>query len=225
MAVFRFRVTFEDKEDIYRDIDINAAQTFEDLHAIIQRSIDFDNIHSASFFISDDHWKKGAEITLKETDIPTEENKGKRGTVRLMKKCKIAGFIDDPHQKFVYVYDFNAQWTLLVELIKIVKEESGDYPKIFKTVGVAPKQYKKAVVPPPVEDDVDDEADDVLDKKADKIFHADEEFDHDAHEGDGMGEEGEDDITDPEDEAEEGDDAEAEGDETFGAGEDFEEDR
>jgi hypothetical protein len=32
MAVYKLRVTFEEFEDIYRDIEIRASQTFYDLH-------------------------------------------------------------------------------------------------------------------------------------------------------------------------------------------------
>ena len=62
MAVYRFRVYLEENEDNYRDIDIRTVQTFEQFHTIIQESFKFDNKHSASFFVSDDYWRKGQEI-------------------------------------------------------------------------------------------------------------------------------------------------------------------
>ena len=42
MAVYRFRITFENFEEVYREIEIKSDQTFEDLHFAIQSSIGFD---------------------------------------------------------------------------------------------------------------------------------------------------------------------------------------
>jgi hypothetical protein len=147
MAVYRFKVTFEDNEDVYREIEIKSAQNFEDFHNTIVQSIGFDNQHDASFFISDDYWRKGEEIRLKQAE-------GKRQ----MNKCKMALLIDDPHQKFVYIYDPKAHWTFLVELLKIVPDDvKASYPKIAKTVGEAPKQHIATNVVPVVDEDEFDE--------------------------------------------------------------------
>lgn len=137
MAVYRFRVTFEDFDDVHRDIEIKSTQSFEDLHHVIHNSIGFDAASPASFYMSDDYWKKGKEISTREL---TEEEKSK---VALMKKARLCDFIADPHQKIYYIFDFNAMWTFRIELIKIfVNEEIGAaYPRCVKIIGEAPKQY------------------------------------------------------------------------------------
>lgn len=38
MAIYRFKIFLEDNEDVFRDIDIKAAQTFEQFHTIIQEA-------------------------------------------------------------------------------------------------------------------------------------------------------------------------------------------
>ena len=145
MAVYRFKVTFEDNEDIYREIEIKSTQNFEDFHNVIVQSIGFDNLHDASFFTSDDYWRKGEELRLK----PAEG-------IRQMNKCKIALLIDDPHQKFVYVYDPKTHWTFLVELLRIASDDAkASYPKCVKSAGEAPKQHKASSLAPPVSDDED----------------------------------------------------------------------
>ncbi len=146
MAVYRFRVCLEENEDIYRDIDIRTVQTFEQFHNIIQDSFKFDNKHSASFFVSDDYWRKGQEITLKKEDLPLEEDEIRKGVdpKKLMAEVKIAKFIEQPHQRFVYVYDPIVQWNFLIEMIKIADESPKvTYPVCIKTFGTAPKQYKQ----------------------------------------------------------------------------------
>lgn len=146
MAVYRFRVYLEENEDIYRDIDIRTVQTFEQFHNIIQDSFKFDNKHSASFFVSDDYWRKGQEITLKKEDLPLDEDeiRKKVDPKKLMADVKIAKFVEQPHQRFVYVFDLNVQWSFLIEMIKIADESPKvNYPVCIKSFGTAPKQYKQ----------------------------------------------------------------------------------
>jgi hypothetical protein len=38
MALYRFRITFEDYDDVTREIDIKSNQYFEDLHNAIHQS-------------------------------------------------------------------------------------------------------------------------------------------------------------------------------------------
>jgi hypothetical protein len=146
MAAYRFKVSLEDNEDIFRDIDVKAAHSFEHFHTIIQEAFKFDAKHSASFFVSDDYWRKGQEITLKKEDLPLEEDEIRKNVdpKKLMADTKIARYIEQPHQRFVYVFDPIVQWSFLIEMIKIVDENPKlTYPAIIKSYGTAPKQYKQ----------------------------------------------------------------------------------
>ena len=136
MAVYKFRVSFEYYDDISRDIDIKSNQTFADFHKAIHQSISFDGNASASFYMSNDYWHKGKEITHLEKDVKTE-------SVNLMEKSQLKNFIVDPHQKIYYVFNFEKPWTFHVELIKIVINEdaSVSYPLCTKSNGEAPKQF------------------------------------------------------------------------------------
>ncbi|MDF2436543.1 MAG: plasmid pRiA4b family protein [Bacteroidota bacterium] len=163
--VYRFKITFEDNEDVYREIEIKSTQTFEDFHNAIVQSISFDNMHDASFFISDDYYRKGEEIRLK----PAEG-------LRQMKKCKMALLIDDPHQKFVYVYDPKTQWTFMVELLKIVPDDvKASYPKVAKSVGEAPKQHKASTIVAPVDEEDFDDHEPHSDDEAYTLAHSEDE--------------------------------------------------
>jgi hypothetical protein len=149
MAVYRFRIIIEDNDDVYRDIDIKAAQTFEELHNTIQEAFKFDNKHAASFFVSDDYWRKHLEITLRKEDLPLtpEEIRLKVEPKKLMSEAKIAKYIETPHQRFVYVFDEKVQWTFLLEMMKITNEDAkAKYPLISKSIGTPPKQYKQLTV-------------------------------------------------------------------------------
>lgn len=142
MAIYRFRISFEDYDDIIREIDLLPKQTFLDLHKALHATTGYNPEVSSSFYVSNDHWKKGDEIAY----LP-DDGKKERG-VALMENSKLSKFIDDPHQKFYYVYNVSHPFDFHVQLIKILKEEAGkEYPFLFKNIGQAPKLPGTAVVP------------------------------------------------------------------------------
>lgn len=159
--VYRFRVTYEDHEDVYRDIEIKSSQNFQDFHSIIQQSIAFDNSKSATFFTSDDHWRKEEEILLE----PKKDDKKSKRHEEPVKRKAIADYVNDPHQKFIYVFDPDVEWTFQIELLKIIPDEKKDYPICVKSNGTAPKQYKETNLPPPPPEDEDEEPKKIKDEK------------------------------------------------------------
>jgi hypothetical protein len=137
MAVLKFRIYFEEDDSIYRDVAIKHTQTFLQLHQVILKAYEFDNKHQATFYRSNDNWQRGREISLAQYDKPYKV------APLLMENTAIGTEIKDPNQKFIYVYDFVKNWSFLVELIGVSKEESSkiDYPAMVKSEGIAPSQY------------------------------------------------------------------------------------
>src|SRR5689334_22586516 len=137
MAILKFRIYFEDDESVYRDVVIRHTQSFRDLHESILKSYEFDSKHKATFFRSNDHWQRGREISLEKYD------KEYRAEPLLMSETTIGSEIRDPNQKFIYLYDFNKNWSFLVELINVSKEENSrvTYPATVRVEGIAPSQY------------------------------------------------------------------------------------
>jgi len=137
MAILKFRIYFEEDDAVYRDIAIKHTQHFKDLHYAILKAWEFDNKHQATFYRSNDNWQQGREISFEQYDKPY------KAKPLLMADTTIGSEIFDTNQKFVYVYDFNKNWTFLVELINVSKEESSKitYPAVTRTEGIGPQQY------------------------------------------------------------------------------------
>ena len=137
MAILKFRIYWEEDDSIYRDIAIKHTQSFMDLHVAILKCYEFDNKHKATFFRSNDKWQRGKEITLEKYD------KKYQAEPLLMGDTKIASEIKDPNQKFIYVYDFNKNWTFQVELIHVNKDDSSknSLPHCMRSEGIGPSQY------------------------------------------------------------------------------------
>jgi hypothetical protein len=137
MAILRFRIYWEEDDSVYRDILIKHSHTFSDLHHEILRCFEFDNKHKATFYRSNDKWQRGKEITLEKYDRKYVAEP------LLMSETTIGSEIKDTNQKFIYVYDFNKNWTFMVELINVNKEESSkiSYPSCARSEGIGPSQY------------------------------------------------------------------------------------
>jgi hypothetical protein len=137
MAILKFRIYLEEDDSVYRDVAVRHTQSFLQLHQVILKAYEFDSKHQATFYRSNDHWQRGREITLQKYDKPY------RAEPLLMEATPIGSEIRDPNQKFIYAYDFVKNWSFLVELINVSKEESGklDYPAVVKAEGIAPSQY------------------------------------------------------------------------------------
>lgn len=137
--VYRFKVWFENNDEVIRWIDIKPSQTFLDFHNAIQDAIGFDKKELASFYISDSKWKRLFEIMLE--DMTDGDDNEDALPVVTMNQAKLRDYINDPHQRFIYVTDYLANWTLLIELLSI-EESSKDliYPRLFRSEGKAPRQ-------------------------------------------------------------------------------------
>ncbi len=157
MAVYRFRVSFEDYDEVIREIDIKSVQTFKDLHFAIHQTTGYTPEKSSSFYVSNDQWIKNEEIAY----LPSA--KKSLDKITLMEDAKLSRFIDDPHQKFYYIYNFEKPFEFHVELIKILENNpNAVFPSLFKSVGEAPRITPVFLDPEDVgiEDDVLDLFDD-----------------------------------------------------------------
>jgi hypothetical protein len=147
MSILRFRVIFDDYDDIYRDIDLKVDHSFADFFLEILKSIGFDNKHVGEFFLADHNWRRGESVgTLSGEDL------GK------LKKVELLEHIDDPHQKFIFIYDQTVRWAFNIELIKIMgsPEYKTEYPKVFSSIGIPPVQYKETLIIPTREKPAED---------------------------------------------------------------------
>lgn len=168
MAILKFRVYYEEDDTVYRDVAVLHTQNFLQLHQVILKAYEFDSKHQATFYRSNDHWQRGREISLEAYDKPYKV------PPLLMQETGVGTEIKDPSQKFIYVYDFAKNWTFLVELIHVSKEDNGkvEYPAVIRSEGIAPSQYgTQALI-------------------GDKLAEMEEKYDLDS-DAEGFGEEGE----------------------------------
>ena len=138
MAILKFRVYLEEDDTVYRDVAIKHTQSFYELHQSILKGYEFDSIHEATFYRSNDNWQRGRAISLEKYD-------GLEYKVEPLDMIgtSIGSEIKDTEQKFIYVYDFTKNWTFHIQLINVSKEENPKitYPSITRKEGIGPSQY------------------------------------------------------------------------------------
>ena len=156
--IYRIRIILDTKEDIIRDIEIENSSTFKDLHLEILKSFQFDGNEMASFYLSNDNWIQGKEISLSSFQ---EEDKDEL----IMENCTLDSIIDENQKKFIYIYDFLNLWTFFIEIFEInsiIKDEK--YPKLIFSLGKipekAPDKNFEQIKDNDFEDDFEDNYDD-----------------------------------------------------------------
>jgi len=133
MHTYRFRILSEQNEDFLLDIDVLANQTFLDLHNTIKSFCNINSNELASFYICDDKWRKKKEIMLIDMNLENSEQEQNSEPVILMEDIKLNQIINNPHQKFIYVYDFMKMHTFYVEMMSVKQsDDKQKYPLLVK---------------------------------------------------------------------------------------------
>ncbi|MAN59395.1 MAG: hypothetical protein CMC08_06120 [Flavobacteriaceae bacterium] len=162
--IYRFRIILNTDEDVFRDIEIDASNSLEDLHNVILQSFGLDGDEMASFYVSNDKWEQGEEIAL--FDMGDEP-----GEARIMSDTLLEDTVWEEQTRLIYIYDFLSMWTFLVELADIAEPEDGQsYPNLMFAHGQIPLES------PEIEFIADDEADE------DSAFSEEFDFDPDDYE-------------------------------------------
>ena len=142
MSAYKFRVLLdsEKESEIFRDIIISDNDNFESLyHAIIQ-SFNFTGQEMASFYMSNDNWDKGHEISLMDLSYGDESLEEQAS---VMSETNIKDFMEAEDQKIILVYDFMRMWIFLIELVEMLDDNIGA-PKVALAIGMAPPEDSRA---------------------------------------------------------------------------------
>jgi len=140
MKTYIFRVVPDIEEDSFRDIEIKAEQSFEDLHHAIVEAFDFRGDQMSSFYMSDEEWEKGEEIGL--MDMGFGEDMGPK----TMKSTTLQEMIESDDQRILYLYDFLKMWIFYVELVDQKEVEADkNYPRTIREIGVSPNEDDKEI--------------------------------------------------------------------------------
>ncbi|KAA6301180.1 MAG: hypothetical protein EZS26_002634 [Candidatus Ordinivivax streblomastigis] len=132
--IYRFIIVSDEVDNFRRDITIDSEATFFQLHEAILDSAGYIRDQITSFFICDEDWVKGTEITLIDMESGSEED------IYIMESCRLSELLDEERQKLLYVFEPLTERCFFIELREIITGKSQDTPQVVKSVGQAPKQ-------------------------------------------------------------------------------------
>ena len=135
--LFKFRVIIDTEQDVFRDIEIETESNFDSLHKAVLDAFDFEQGEMASFYLSDEEWSKGLEISLMDMGGVDEDSLSMSTTI-------LSDMVMKPGDKILYVYDFMRMWIFYIELVEVKKDKpSTIYPRVALAFGDAPSQDSK----------------------------------------------------------------------------------
>jgi hypothetical protein len=130
MQLYKFRITFDDVEDTFKDIEVLPDTSLLLFLETILTAIKFDTKHKAKLYYSDDTWY--LDSLIKEYAVTDKV------------KATLADIIDEPRQKMVLLYH---NWRFNIELLKISEPRNKvKYPNIVSSLVILPPQYPEAII-------------------------------------------------------------------------------
>ena len=132
--IFKFLILSDEVDDFKREINIDADATFLDLYNTIIDSVGYSKEEMASFFLSDDKWRKKQEITLVEMDTDSDVDSF------VMEDCVLSDYLEDEKQKLMFVFDYFNDRALYIELSEIIPGKNLNKAVCTFSEGDAPSQ-------------------------------------------------------------------------------------
>ena len=134
--IYRFNFSCEEGDPNFRRVfEADADATFYDLHEAILKSVNYPDDQMTSFFLCNDEWEKGQEVTLVEMDSNFEYDN------MVMKDTRLSDLIEEQGQRLIYIFDPMFERYFFGSL-KEIKAGSMNGVECVESRGKAPKQIK-----------------------------------------------------------------------------------
>jgi hypothetical protein len=137
-----YKITFscDEVDDFRRVFEADSDATFLELHEAILKSVGFPDDQMTSFFMCNDRWEKGQEVTLIEMGSNFEYDN------MIMASTHLSELMEDRGQRLIYIFDpmyeryfFGSLTEILPGILNGVEcvESRGDSPKQLQTEDIA----------------------------------------------------------------------------------------
>ena len=134
--IFRFTFSCEEGDPNFRRVfEADADATFLELHEAILKSVGYPDDQMTSFFLCNDEWEKGQEVTLVEMDSNFEYDN------MVMNETRLSDLIEEQGQRLIYIFDPMFERYFFGSL-KEIKAGSMNGVECVESTGKAPKQLK-----------------------------------------------------------------------------------
>jgi hypothetical protein len=157
--IYRFTFSCEEGDPAFRRVfEADPDATFLELHEAILKSVGYPDDQMTSFFLCNDEWEKGQEITLVEMGSNFEYDN------MVMNETRLSDLIEEQGQRLIYIFDPMFERYFFGSL-KEIKPGTMNGVECVESKGKAPKQLKS-----------EDPLAGISGKKGDDDFMFDDEF-------------------------------------------------
>lgn len=178
--IYKIKFISEEADGFFREIEIDSDSTFLDLSNAILQSCGYPDDQMTSFYVCNDEWERGSQITREDVSDPTDEEED----LYLMEKTPLSDFIDDKGQRFEYVFDPFSERSFYLQVKDLITGKHLKSAAVVRQQGDAPQQILTLDADPVVP--VGKKGEPVTDDYDDDIFYGDREFDSEDFDPDGF---------------------------------------
>lgn len=132
--IYKFLIVSDEVDDFKRVIKIDSDATFKELNDAILDSVGYTHDQMTSFFICEDDWEKGTEVTLVDMGRDSDED------IWLMESTRLSDLVEDEGQRLMYVFDYLTDRAFFMELRETIFGDDLESAVCTKSVGDAPAQ-------------------------------------------------------------------------------------
>lgn len=134
--IYRLTFSCEEGDPKFRRVfEADPDATFLDLHNAILKSVGYPDDQMTSFFLCNDEWEKGQEVTLVEMDSNFEYDN------MVMNETRLSDLLEEQGQRLIYIFDPMFERYFFGSL-KEIKAGSMNGVECVESTGKAPKQLK-----------------------------------------------------------------------------------
>lgn len=135
---FRITIFSQEVEDFVMEAKIDAEAKFSELHNLILKTCNYQDMNRHGFLICDDEWRVREHI--RQTiikDVGSEED------INLMQQCSLRDFLEEEGQRIAYIFDPEGKRFLLMEISEILFGQPEKEGRISRMHGTPPIQFIK----------------------------------------------------------------------------------
>ena len=157
----------QEKEDFVREILIDSDAKFSELHQLILKDCNYDELDKQSFLICDEDWRVRQRVCLQES-----EDVGYDMDINLMSHTRIGDFLEDEGQRLAYVFDPDGKRFFLMELTENVFGRTEKKAIVNRSHGQPPLQSANS----PLSASSGETEENIEDETLEEGFYGDEGF-------------------------------------------------
>lgn len=132
--VYKIKLVSDEADHFARVIEIDSEATFLNLHDAVLDSVGYTKDDITSFFMCDEDWQKGVEITQVAMDLSSDRDNW------LMNETRLDEMLEEEGDRLIFVFDYLTERSFFMELKEIIPGKSLEAPICTLKKGTPPKQ-------------------------------------------------------------------------------------